>query len=108
MFGCYTSISDIKGVLGISSTTDDTVIRKIVESASRSIDNYCNRIFVTQTATKYLDGATKLWLPDLLSITTLKTDEGNDGTYENTYATTDYYLYGVGLEDTLIPSLKLD
>ena len=110
MFGCYASIADVKGVLGITATTDDTVIRKIAEAASRSIDNYCNRIFVTQTATKYLDGATILWLPDLLSITTLKTDEGNDGTYENTYATTDYYLYGVGVEDTLntFPKIRLE
>ena len=110
MFGCYASISDVKGVLGISSTTDDTVIRKIVEAASRSIDNYCNRTFVTQTATKYFNGSTVLWLPDLLSITTLKTDEGNDGTYENTYATTDYYLYGVGVEDTLntFPKIRLE
>ena len=110
MFGCYASITDIKNVLGITATTDDTMIRKMAEAASRSIDNYCNRIFVTQTATKYFDGETILWLPDLLSITTLKTDEGNDGTYENTYATTDYYLYGVGAEDTLntFPKIRLE
>ena len=110
MFGCYASIADLKGILGITSTTDDTVMRKILESSSRVLDNYCNRTFVTQTATKYFDGAIKLWLPDLLSITTLKTDEGNDGTYENTYDTTDYYLYGVGLEDTLntFPKIRLE
>jgi len=52
------------------------------------------------TETKYFDGAVKLWLPDLLSITTLKTDENGDNTYENTLtATTDYHLYGHGLED---------
>ena len=110
MFGCYSSIADVKGVLGITATTDDVMLRKIVEAASRSIDNYCNRIFVTQTATKYFNGSTILWLPDLLSITTLKTDEGNDGTYENTYAATDYYLYGVGAEDTLntFPKIRLE
>ena len=101
MFGAYASIADIKGVLGITATTDDTTIRKIAESASRSIDNYCNRIFVTQTATKYFDGATVLWLPDLLSITTLKTDEDGNATFENTLATTDYLTYRTGLEDSL-------
>ena len=101
MFGCYASISDVKGVLGISATTDDTVIRKIVESASRSIDQYANRTFVTQSATKYFDGANRLWLPDLLSITTLKTDEDGDATFENTFATTDYITYGHGIEDSL-------
>ncbi len=103
MFGSYASIADIKGVLGISSTTDDTVIRKIAEASSRSIDNYCNRVFVTQTATKYFDGARTLWLPDLLSINAsgLKTDEDGNATFENTFATTDYITYGTGLEDSL-------
>ena len=104
MFGAYASIADIKGVLGITATTDDTMIRKIVEAASRSIDNYCNRIFVTQTSTKYFDGAIILWVPDLLSITTLKTDEDGNGTYENTFQVStepvDYLLYGIGLEDS--------
>ncbi len=114
MFGCYASIADVKGVLGITATTDDTMIRKIVESASRSIDQYCNRYFVTQSATKHFDGANILWIPDLLSVTTLKTDEDGDGTYENTYqvatAPVDYFLYGVGLEDTLntYPKIRIE
>ena len=112
MFGCYASIADLKGILGITSTTDDTVMRKILEASSRSIDSYCNRTFVTQTATKYFDGAVKLWLPDLLSINAsgLKTDEDGDGTFENTFATTDYILYGAGLEDSLntYPKTRLE
>ena len=84
-FGAYASIADIKGVLGITATTDDTVIRKIAEAASRSIDNYCNRIFFTQTATKYFNGAYTLWMPDLLLVTTLKTDEDGNGNYETLF-----------------------
>jgi hypothetical protein len=104
MLGCYASIADLKGILGITSTTDDVVMRKILESASRSIDNYCNRTFVTQSSTKYFDGANILWVPDLLTVTTLKTDEDGDGTYENTFQVAtepiDYLLYGTGLEDS--------
>ena len=114
MFGCYASIADLKGILGITSTTDDTVMRKILETSSRSIDNYCNRAFVTQTATKYFNGAYTLWVPDLLSMTTLKTDEDGDGTYENTldttFATGDVIPYGVGIEDSLntFPKVRLE
>ncbi len=99
----YASLTELKGILGITSTTDDTVMRKILESASRSIETYCNRRFYSTSETKYFDGAVTLWIPDLLSINAsgLKTDEDGDGTYENTYATTDYILYGGGLEDTL-------
>ena len=114
MFGAYASIADVKGVLGITATTDDTVIRKIVEASSRSIDQYCNRYFMTQAATKYFDGKVTLWTPDLLSISTLKTDEDGDGTYENTFDTTfatgDVIPYGVGIEDTLntFPYIRLE
>lgn len=54
--------------------------------------------FVQQTQTKYLDvdghAGMRLFLPERLqSITTLKTDEDGDRTYEVTWATTDYRLY---------------
>jgi len=97
-YGSYCSIADVKGVLGITSTTDDTVIRKIVEAASRLIDNYCSgqgqRYFYVESATKYFDGTVPLRIDDLLTITTIKTDEDGDGTFENTLTvTTDYLLY---------------
>uniref|UniRef100_A0A6M3IPP2 Putative head-tail connector n=2 Tax=viral metagenome TaxID=1070528 RepID=A0A6M3IPP2_9ZZZZ len=110
----YCSISEVKNVLGITSTTDDVMLRKICESSSQSVDQYTNRHFYTQPATKYFDGAVILWVPDLLSITTLKTDEDGDGTYENTFDTTfatgDVIPYGVGLEDTLntFPKVRLE
>jgi len=97
----YCSVSEIKSILGISSTSDDVMLRKICESASQSIDQYTNRHFYTQSTTKYFDGAVELYVPDLLSITTLKTDEDGDYDYDNTYETTDYILYGVGIEDKL-------
>ena len=111
-YGTYATIGDIKGVLGITSTTDDTVMRKIAEAASRSIDQYCNRYFYTQSATRYFDGGVKLWLPDLLSINAsgLKTDEDGNATFENTFATTDYLLYGGGIEDSLntLPKTRIE
>ena len=101
----YASLAELKAVLGVSSTTDDTVMRKILESAARSIESYTNRRFYVTSETKHFDGAVILWIPDLLSITTLKTDEDGDGTFENTFdgtaGTGDYILYGGGLEDSL-------
>jgi hypothetical protein len=101
----YCSLTELKSVLGITSTTDDVTMRKILEAASRSIETYCNRRFYCTTETKYFDGATTLWVPDLLSITTIKTDDDGDGTYENTLdgtaGTGDYILYGGGIEDSL-------
>jgi hypothetical protein len=92
---CYAGIADLKTALGITSTTDDTIMRKILDASSRLIDKYTSRFFYCETKTKYFDGASsRLWVDDLLSITTLKTDEDGDATYENTLTvTTDYLLY---------------
>lgn len=92
---CYASIADLKTALGVTSTTDDVVMRKIIDAASRIIDIYTGRFFYVQSATKYYDGvSSRLWVDDLLSVTTFKTDEDGDATYENTLTlTTDYLLY---------------
>lgn len=91
---CYASLTEIKAVLGISSTTDDTVMLNILEAASRAIDEYCQRHFYAETDTRYFDGAgTRLWIDDLLSVTTFKKDDDGDATFEDTLATTDYNLY---------------
>jgi len=91
---CYASISDLKSALSVTSTTDDTVMRKILDSASRMIDIWTGRKFYVESATKYYDGANRLWVDDLLTVTTLKTDEDGDDTFENTLTvTTDYLLY---------------
>jgi len=90
----YCSITEVKSALEITATTDDDVILKISEAATKAIDNYTNRSFQAETATKYFDGHIPLWVDDLLDITTIKTDEDGDGTFENTLTvTTDYLLY---------------
>ncbi len=108
----YASLAELKVILGMTSTTDDIPMRKILEAASRSIESYCNRRFYSTSETKYFDGALTLWIPDLLSIDTngLKTDEDLDLDYDNTLATTDYILYGGGLEDSLnlFPKVRIE
>ncbi len=108
----YASLTELKNVLGVSSTTDDTVMRKILEAASRFIESNLNRRFYCTSETKYFAGNSILWIPDLLSIDAsgFKGDEDGDGTYEITYATTDYILYGGGLEDelNLFPKTRIE
>jgi hypothetical protein len=94
----YATLTELKAILSVSSTTDDTVMRKTLEAASRAIETYCNRVFYSVSETRYFDGANILWVPDLLSINAsgLKTDDDGDGTFETTFAITDYHLYGTG------------
>jgi len=92
----YSDLTILKARIGITGTGDDTQLRLLMEAASRAIDKYCHRWFYALSATRYYPGAGReLFLAedDILSITTLKTDEDGDGTFENTLATTDYFLY---------------
>ena len=89
----YEDLVAVKDSLGITATTNDNRLLALLEAASRIIDNYCDRHFYIESATRYFDGITPLQIDDLLSITTLTTDEDGDATFENTFATTDYILY---------------
>lgn len=95
----YASVPELKSRLGISSTDtdDDEKLSGVLNAISRAIDWRCNRRFYTTTAdeTRYFTAeyGDRLDPGDLLSITTLKTDDDEDGTYEVTWTEdTDYYL----------------
>jgi hypothetical protein len=76
------------------SGTQDTKIEDHIEAASRWIDRHTMRKFYATTETRYFTARDVLAcnVTDLLSVTTLKTDEDGDRTYEVTWKTTDYDL----------------
>ncbi len=97
-YGTYASLSELKASLGIASsdTADDAEHRRVLERVSRFIDDYCGRHFYVKTATKTFTAEESDYLlltGDLLSITTLKTDEDEDWDYDYSWAVTDYHLY---------------
>lgn len=92
----YADLTTLKSAsyLNITATTHDTYLRKLLEQSSRLIDKYCNRYFYCYNGTKYFDGKQILFpKDDILSITTLQTDEDGDATFEITFTTGDYHLY---------------
>lgn len=70
------------------------MLEAIVEAVSRAIDDWTSRQFYAATQTRHFTA--KRWhcllVDDLLTVTTLKTDADGDGIFEDTWATTDYYL----------------
>ena len=104
MPNAYADLTTLKssGVLNITGTGFDTRLREILESASRLIDRYCNRHFYVLVTTRKFDGAgaTELPVPDLISVTSLKTDDNKDRTFETTWAATDYLLYPANADPT--------
>ena len=98
MTNAYSDLTTLKSAsyLNIATVTDyDTPLLNLLIQASRLLDKWCGRFFFVRDETRYYDGmGLKLFLlDDLLSITTLKTDEDGDGTYENSLVVTDYHLY---------------
>jgi len=90
----YCTLGEVKAALDITGDQEDSLLYKLMSVAKRAIDNHCRRTFNTTTEARYFDGvADKLHVPDLLSVTSLKTDTDGDGVYETTFASTDYLLY---------------
>ena len=73
---------------------DDDNLNRVITATSRAIDHICRRRFYAVTETRYYtpDEVGRLDIYDLLSVSTLKTDEDGDRTYEITWAVTDYDL----------------
>jgi hypothetical protein len=102
MANSYADLMVLKsgGVLNISGATFDARLLAILEDVSRWIDNYCNRHFYVLEATRRFDGSGSraLAVPDLISVTTLKTDEDQDRIFEVTWGSGDYLLYPLNAE----------
>lgn len=90
----YTTLATLKARLGIADTSDDAALEGVIEAVSRWIDAYTGRRFYAAVETRYYtpEWENYLRIDDLLSVTSLKTDEDGDRVYETTWVATDYYL----------------
>ncbi len=97
----YSTVAALKSRLGIDPTdvADDYEIHVACFSASRAIENVCERHFwrtPTGTVRTFVPCSMyEVRLPefnDLVSVATLKTDSSGDGVFETTWAATDYQL----------------
>jgi hypothetical protein len=84
----------VKAALRIQDTVDDLLIENSINSASRLIDQYCNRNFYVGSAGevryyKANDGFT-CWIDDAVSITTLETASVDPTIFDTTWDAGDY------------------
>lgn len=99
----YCTEEELKDYLGspVAGTGYDALLRLSVNSASRAIDAYCNRRFWIDASTvvrTFTVGASDITHVDDIGSTTglvIKTDSSGDGTFETTWAATDYELLPV-------------
>jgi hypothetical protein len=90
----YCSVVEAKERMSIADSGDDNLLETVITAASRWIDDHTGRTFYSGTQTRVYTATSPygLAVDELTAITTLKTDETGDRTYEVTWATTDYYL----------------
>ncbi len=95
----YLNLAEIKEYLGLDlgDTTWDSRLEDLVTAVSRLVDGYCHRRFYTTTEdeVRTFTAQERTYLNpgvDILSVTTLSTDNDGDRTYECVWEDTDYDL----------------
>lgn len=94
----YLTLDEIKSFMDLDDTADaadDVHLEIAVEAASRAIDGFCKRTFTRKTQTRHFtpEDSWVLFVGDLVSVTTLKTDADADGVFEDTWVEgTDFLL----------------
>jgi hypothetical protein len=92
----YCTLADVKAALRITDTIDDALIESSINSASRMIDQYCNRYFYSGSPgeVRYYqanDGF-MCWIDDAQAITEIKTSSTDPLIFDTTWQTGDYQL----------------
>jgi hypothetical protein len=93
----YATLAEFKAAVGITDTTDDGALQSVLDATDTLIDLYCDRKtgFGTASETRYYTAEDYEYVltDDLVSVTTLQTDDDANGTYETTWTVgTDYVL----------------
>jgi len=91
----YNTLSNLKTILQITSSTNDTLLLDYLIGASREVDGPtgANRFFYAQSATKYFEQPhfDELLLPDLLSLSAVSVTENGDWTDEESWTESSHF-----------------
>ena len=95
--GSYVALSELKSALGITSSTDDAFLTLAIGAAETAINDLCGRKFTADgsaSARTYRAQPYICVTDDVSTLTGLvvKTDTNGDGTFDTTWASTDYQV----------------
>lgn len=92
----YATLDLFRQRFAISDSLDDVQLQQALDTASAMIDEdtQLGPYTALTATTRYFTPVHSdvLYVPPLISITTLKTDDNDDGTYETTWAASEYEL----------------
>ena len=90
----YATAAELKARLDIADYEDDSQLESVIEAVSRWIDTNRNRRIYAAAETRYYTATERDYIivDDLLSVTTLSTDDNADDSYETTWTASDFLL----------------
>lgn len=94
----YATVSDLTTYMGSPANVSSALLTAALSAASRAIEQYTGRQFNKTTSASARvyrpDSPVLTWIDDLHTTTDLviKTDDGDDGTYETTWSASEYQL----------------
>jgi hypothetical protein len=110
----YVELEDLKKTISLDGLQNyDLDVGDVLDAASRKVDEFCGRRFyldVDANQVRYYspDDPYTLRVDDISVITTLKSDDAGDGTFENTWTlNTDYVREPLNAASDLEPWSKL-
>lgn len=108
---CYCTLAELQARLGVGDTVDDVTLEQVITGVSRMIDDYTRRRFYVSTSeTRYYTPryTDVVEIDDVVTVTTVATDEDGDRTYETTWASTDYDLLPVNAAADSQPYTRIE
>jgi hypothetical protein len=86
----YCTLADLKNSLQIEDSNDDTALQAAIVTASRQIDEYCQRFFYSISDVRYYTPVSPWYIEtdDIVSITELACDPDFTQTYSQIWNTT--------------------
>lgn len=91
----YATLAEVKQAARIPDDIDDQLLELSIESASREIDSYTERVFFsfgTDTRVYVPRRSNLVETDDIISVTTLKTSSDGDGVFDLTFTESDFQL----------------
>ena len=93
----YATLAEFKSSIGITDSADDTPLQSVLDATDQLINNYCDikvGFGTTSSQTRYYTTNSLVYVltDPIVTLTTLQTDDDGDGTYETTWAGSDYIL----------------
>lgn len=92
----YATLVELKAAIDIADTADDTNLQRALDAATEWIDQHTGRVFTldaSDTTRVFYPGRDGvLTVPDLVTVTSIKTDTRGDRSFNTTLVAADYQL----------------